>query len=61
MQSKDYLDDKDLFLPKIGGKPKDMKDEEWSLLVRKAMSVIRLTLLKEVAHHTVKSNNEGVA
>jgi hypothetical protein len=42
----DYLYQKDLFLP-LGGiekKPTTMKDEEWDILDRKALRMIRLSL-----------------
>ncbi|CAM9000198.1 unnamed protein product [Rhodiola kirilowii] len=54
MQIEDYLYGKDLHQP-LDEKSKDMKDEEWKLLDRKAMSAVRLSLSREVAHHTVKS------
>ncbi|CAM8956737.1 unnamed protein product [Rhodiola kirilowii] len=54
MQIEVYLYGKDLHQP-LDEKPKDMKDEEWKLLDRKSMSAVRLSLSREVAHHTVKS------
>ena len=33
-----------LHLPLLGEKPVTMKDEEWALLVRQVLGVIRLTL-----------------
>lgn len=45
MQIEDYIYGEDLFLPAIVEKPKDMKEEEWSLIDRKAiMGVIPLSL-----------------
>ncbi|CAM8913678.1 unnamed protein product [Rhodiola kirilowii] len=54
MQIEDYLYSKDLHQP-LDEKPKDMKDKEWTLSDRKAMSAVWLSLSREVAHHTVKS------
>ena len=54
MQIEDYLYGKDMYQP-LGDKPAEMEDDEWKLLDRKAMSVIRLSLSRNVAHHTVKS------
>eukprot|EP00253_Pinus_taeda_P002476 PITA_02476 len=43
MQMEDYLYQKDIYLPLSGKpkKPKDMDDEEWNLLDRKALGTIR--------------------
>ena len=35
-------------------KPKTMKDEDWNLLDRQVLGVIRLTLSRSVAHNVVK-------
>jgi hypothetical protein len=46
MQMEDYLYQKDLFLP-LGGITKKMtatKDEEWEILDKKALGMIRLSL-----------------
>ncbi|CAM8913540.1 unnamed protein product [Rhodiola kirilowii] len=56
IQIEDYLHGSDLHLPLDGEKPVDMKDGEWKLLDRKAMSVIRLSLSRDVAYYTVKAN-----
>ncbi|KAL8140771.1 hypothetical protein V2J09_006792 [Rumex salicifolius] len=50
----DYQYGKDLYLP-LGEKLEAIKDDEWKLLVRKAMSVVRLSLSRNVAHHTIKT------
>jgi hypothetical protein len=47
MQMEDYLYQEDLYLP-LSEKPKAMKDEEWKLLDRKALGVIRRSLSKSV-------------
>ena len=36
------------------GKPEAMKTEEWALLNRQVLGVIRLTLSRSVAHNVVK-------
>ena len=38
----------------LGKKPNTMKDEEWNLLDRQVLGVIRLTLSRLVAHNVVK-------
>ena len=48
MQIKDYLYRKKLHLPLLGEKPATMKDEEWALLDRQVLKVIRLTLSRSV-------------
>ena len=56
MQMEDYLYQKDLYLP-LGGKkkqPKDMDDEEWNILDRKALETIRLCLAASVAFNISK-------
>nr|KYP34487.1 Retrovirus-related Pol polyprotein from transposon TNT 1-94 [Cajanus cajan] len=53
MQIEDYLYQKKLYQPLIGEKPDDMKQEEWNLLDRQALGVIRLTLAKNVAFNIV--------
>ena len=54
MQIEDYLYEKKLHLPLLGKKPDSMEEEEWSLLDRQVLGVIRLTLTKSVAHNVVK-------
>jgi hypothetical protein len=56
MQMEDYLYQKDLFLP-LGGiekKSTTMKDEEWEVLDRKALGMIRLSLAASVAFNISK-------
>jgi hypothetical protein len=51
MQMEDYLYQKYLFLP-LGGiakKPVATKDEEWDILDRKSLGMIRLSLVASVA------------
>ena len=45
MQIEDYLYRKKLHLPLLGTKPEAMKAEEWALLDKQILGVIRLTLL----------------
>ena len=54
MQIEDYLYGKKLYLPLLGEKPATMKDDEWTLLDRKVLGIIRLTLSRSVAHIVVK-------
>ncbi|PKI61833.1 hypothetical protein CRG98_017731 [Punica granatum] len=56
MQIEDYLYGKDLWQP-LENKPIGMTDAEWNVLDRKAMSVIRLLLSRNVAFHTAKEKN----
>lgn len=56
MQIEDYPYDKDLYQP-LKSKPEKMEQEEWELLDRKAMSVIRLSLSRDVAYHTITSRS----
>ena len=42
MQIEDYLYQKKLHEPLSGEKPKDMKQEDWDLLDRQALGVVRL-------------------
>jgi len=53
MQIEDYLYQKKLYQPLSRVKPNDMKQEEWNLLDRQALGVIRLTLAKNVAFNIV--------
>ena len=43
-----------MHLPFLGTKPEAIKAEEWALLDRQVLGVIRLTLSKSVAHNVVK-------
>ena len=54
MQIEDYLYGRKLHLPLLGTKPEAMKAEEWTLLDRQVLGVIRLTLSRSVAHNVVK-------
>ena len=54
MQIEDYLYKRKLHLPLLGIKPEAMKAEEWALLDRLVLGVIRLTLSRSVAHNVVK-------
>ena len=54
MQIEDYLYGRKLHLPLLGTKPKAMKDEEWALLDKQVLGIIRLTLSRSVAHNVVK-------
>ena len=56
MRIEDYLYAKKLHLPLLGKKPDSMEEEEWSLLDRQVLGVIRLTLTRSVAHNVVKEN-----
>ena len=53
MQTEDFLFSKKLHLP-LGSKPEGMKVEDWNLLDRQVLEVIRLTLSKNVAHNVAK-------
>ena len=54
MQIEDYLYGKKLHMPLLGMKPETMKDEDWNLLDRQVLGVIRLTLSRSIAHNVVK-------
>ncbi|KAL6328733.1 hypothetical protein AAG906_003750 [Vitis piasezkii] len=54
MQIEDYLYGRKLHLPLLGTKLESMKVEEWALLDRQVLGVIRLTLSRSVAHNVVK-------
>ena len=54
MQIEDYLYQKNMYQPLTGKKPEAMKDEEWALLDRQALGVIRLTLSRNVAFNIAK-------
>ncbi|XP_037496372.1 uncharacterized protein LOC119371045 [Jatropha curcas] len=54
MQIEDYLYQKGLFQPLSGIKPEAMKEEDWNLLDRQALGVIRLTLSCNVAFNIAK-------
>ena len=54
MQIEDYLFGKKLHLPLLGEKPTTMKDDEWTLLDKQVLGVIRLTLSRSVTHNVMK-------
>ena len=54
MQIEDYLYGRKLHLPLLGTKPEAIKAEEWALLDRQVLGVIRLTLSRSIAHNIVK-------
>ena len=54
MQIEDYLYQKKLYQPLTGTKPEGMKEDEWNLLDRQALGVIRLTLSRNVAFNIAK-------
>ena len=54
MQIEDYLYGKKLHLPLLGEKPTTMKDEEWALLDKQVLGVIKLTLSRSIAHNIIK-------
>jgi len=53
MQIEDYLYGKKLHLPLLGEKPKTIKAEEWALLDKQVLGVIRLSLSRSIAHNVV--------
>uniref|UniRef100_A0A803LFR5 Legume lectin domain-containing protein n=1 Tax=Chenopodium quinoa TaxID=63459 RepID=A0A803LFR5_CHEQI len=54
MQIKDYLYQKKLYEPLLEKKPEGMKDEDWNLLDRQALGVIRLTFSRNIAFNIAK-------
>ena len=54
MQIEDYLYGRKLHMPLLGTKPEVMKAEEWALLDRQVLGVIKLTLSRSVAYNVVK-------
>ena len=55
MQIKDYLYRKNLHMSLLGEKPVTMKDEEWALLDKQVLGVIRLSLFRSITHNVVKN------
>ncbi|GJY50029.1 hypothetical protein Tco_0439985 [Tanacetum coccineum] len=53
MQIEDYLYQKKLHEPLAEAKPTSMKVEDWALLDRQALGVVRLSLVKNVAYNVV--------
>ena len=60
MQIEDYLYGRQLHLPLLGTKPEAMKAEEWALLDRQVLEVIRLTLSRSVAYNVVKERPQQI-
>ena len=54
MQIEDYLYQKKLYQPLLGKKPDNITEDDWNLLDRQALEVIRLTLSRNVAFNIVK-------
>ncbi|KAE8686500.1 cytochrome P450 71A9-like [Hibiscus syriacus] len=54
MQIEDFLYQKNLYQPLSGKQPEGMKNEDWALLDRQALGVIRLTLSRNVAFNIAK-------
>ena len=61
MQIEDHLYGKKLHQPLTGKKPTGMSDEDWVLLDRQVLGIVRLTLSKSVAHNVAKEKiTEGM-
>ena len=60
MQIEDVLYQKKLHEPLSKIKPEEMKEEEWWLLDRQALGVVRLSLAKNVAYNitSIKTTHE---
>ncbi|KAE8708014.1 E3 ubiquitin-protein ligase SINAT3 [Hibiscus syriacus] len=54
MQIEDFLYQKNLYQSLLGKQPEGMKDEDWALLDKQALGVIRLTLFRNVAFNIAK-------
>ncbi|KAK2990145.1 hypothetical protein RJ640_007547 [Escallonia rubra] len=54
MQVEDYLYQKDLYLPLVGEKPEAMNANEWTILDRKALATVRLSLTPQVTFNISK-------
>lgn len=63
-QIEDYLYQKDLYRPLLGkekGKKKDESNEDWDVLDRKALGVVRLSFSKSVTYNILKEKTtEGL-
>jgi len=57
MQIEDYLYGKKLHLPLLGSKPENMQEEEWLLLDKQVLGIIRLSLSRRVAHNVTKEKS----
>ena len=55
LQIGDYLYSKKFHQPLSGKKPEKMENEEWNLLDRQVLGVIRLTLIKNVAQNVAET------
>ena len=54
MQIEDHLYQKNLYQPLSENKPESMKNEDWKILDRQVLGVIRLTLSRNVAFNIAK-------
>ncbi|KAE8655918.1 NAC domain-containing protein 48 [Hibiscus syriacus] len=54
MQIEDFMYQKNLYQPLLGKQPEGLKNEDWALLDRQALGVIRLTLSRNVAFNIEK-------
>ncbi|KAK3023701.1 hypothetical protein RJ639_044002 [Escallonia herrerae] len=54
MQVEDYLYQKNLYLPLVGEKLEVMNANEWAILDRKALAIVRLSLIPQVAFNIFK-------
>ncbi|XP_052301369.1 probable LRR receptor-like serine/threonine-protein kinase At1g29720 [Populus trichocarpa] len=52
-----YLYGKKLHLPLLGSKPENMPEEDWQLLDRQVLGIIRLSLSRRVAHNVTKERS----
>ncbi|KAL9293257.1 hypothetical protein AtEden1_Chr3g0191071 [Arabidopsis thaliana] len=60
MQIKDYLYGKKLH-PPLGKKLETMSQDDWNILDRQVLDVIRLTISKNIPHNVAKENSpEGL-
>jgi acyl-activating enzyme 14 len=57
MQIEDYLYGKKLHLPLLGSKLENMQEEEWLILDRQVLGIIRLSLSRRVAHNVTKEKS----
>ena len=60
MHIEDYLYQKKLYQPLLGKKPDNITEDDWNLLDRRAIGVIRLTLSKIVAFNIVRKRPRRV-
>jgi acyl-activating enzyme 14 len=57
IQIEDYLYGKKLHLPLLGSKPENMPEEDWQILDRQVLGIIRLSLSRRVAHNVTKKKS----